>query len=1164
MKKIILCYFKNSPVMLVVTFFFTVTGFAQDNLSALLPEVVPNAPNASSLFKFENYEVNLYSGIPDISIPLYTIVMGEIEIPIALRYHASGIKVAENASWVGLGWALNTGGEITRQVNGGIDEKGYLINEIKKSTDIDITYPNASDLYYVSTASDGSEDYQPDIFSYNFPGRSGKFFFDGTDNNVVRLMPYAPVDVDASFTGSMSFNIVDEKGYLYVFGERYRDITNSSNGGVESISPSAWKLEDIISPNRQDTISYDYTTSSYTTFEGTTDLITVEDNVYQYMSAPYNYVPATSNISRYLGTSVDEAKVSEIKFKNGKIVFELSPYNREDLATKSLNRIIIYSKNFQGQFEKQREIEFNYSYFINGTDNLTKRLRLDAVIVKGKDNVDEEIYGFDYNSLMLPRKTSRAQDYWGYYNGKANSTLVPRMEINYISGINGSGSGNTLWIGSSVTDSRAPVESYMKAGSLKRITYPTKGYTEFEFEANRYVEGGDEMLAGGLRVKSIRSYNHPNDTSPLVRVYEYNSARPNFHLSNYLFQTNQTYMRYVTISGGTALKETKRVRNFVANPSVDIVTYEGMIVSYPKVTEYVMGNGDEPNGKTVYEYRDHSDIISSSQASQVLGRPLIISKFYNRGQLSNQSFYDYDLSTDSYNIKKSISYTYSAFDLTRYENIGFVASQRNVIEGAGKTYSGGEADIRYVYSNYVMESDDNYLVSKTETGYDNPSFPHSVRTVYAYDNIEHQQITRKSITKSDGTKEVTLITYPLDYSSGTSFIDVMQSNHWKAYPIEEVTYLEDNNNYSVLKGTITKYYDTGNGRGKPSEKLLLESDKWFPLSDFRFSNRSSLGVLPPSGTAAVFNPDPHYNNRISYDLYDDYGNLQQFHIPYGISTNFLWDYEAQYPIVKCDNANSEQTTHSSTAYKSVLLPAGPNSKKMYFTVERTGDINVSIQFDLVPEVGSMAKISCHLTGQNYSVIKNLCITNGGSSCGTTSYSAVFANLEPGDYELNSELFDWTNLNSGIKINMNYPTVRTEDIREYLFLNFEKSETTGEAHTGTGFFVGDYTVNFSLPNSRKYVLSYWYREGGVWKYSGELPYLGPSAILAKGDAIDDVRIHPKDSQMYTYTYDPLIGMTSKTDSSGNVIYYEYDSFNRLKAIKDGDGNLLSDQRYKYKN
>jgi YD repeat-containing protein len=62
--------------------------------------------------------------------------------------------------------------------------------------------------------------------------------------------------------------------------------------------------------------------------------------------------------------------------------------------------------------------------------------------------------------------------------------------------------------------------------------------------------------------------------------------------------------------------------------------------------------------------------------------------------------------------------------------------------------------------------------------------------------------------------------------------------------------------------------------------------------------------------------------------------------------------------------------------------------------------------------------------------------------------------------------------------------------------------------------------------------------------------------------DDIRIYPADAQMTTYTYDPLVGMTSMTDTKGMTMYYEYDGFQRLLNIRDRDGNIIKHTEYHY--
>jgi len=65
-----------------------------------------------------------------------------------------------------------------------------------------------------------------------------------------------------------------------------------------------------------------------------------------------------------------------------------------------------------------------------------------------------------------------------------------------------------------------------------------------------------------------------------------------------------------------------------------------------------------------------------------------------------------------------------------------------------------------------------------------------------------------------------------------------------------------------------------------------------------------------------------------------------------------------------------------------------------------------------------------------------------------------------------------------------------------------------------------------------------------------------------DALQAIRAALPNALVTTYTYDPLIGVTSMTDPRGYTMYYEYDGLNRLSAVKDADGNLVSDYDYNY--
>lgn len=88
----------------------------------LIKNTSPISPQAESIQRYGEFPMDYSTGVPHISIPLYEIKVGNYTLPISLVYHASGIKVQDMATPVGLGWMLNAGGAINRQCKGTEDE----------------------------------------------------------------------------------------------------------------------------------------------------------------------------------------------------------------------------------------------------------------------------------------------------------------------------------------------------------------------------------------------------------------------------------------------------------------------------------------------------------------------------------------------------------------------------------------------------------------------------------------------------------------------------------------------------------------------------------------------------------------------------------------------------------------------------------------------------------------------------------------------------------------------------------------------------------------------------------------------------------------------------------------------------------------------------------
>lgn len=88
------------------------------------PEIIPPSPTAQIFEEYGNIPVLLYSGIPDIKIPLFVVKVGKLALPVYLSYNSSGVRVDEMPGIVGMKWCLNYGGMISRSIYGIADDSG--------------------------------------------------------------------------------------------------------------------------------------------------------------------------------------------------------------------------------------------------------------------------------------------------------------------------------------------------------------------------------------------------------------------------------------------------------------------------------------------------------------------------------------------------------------------------------------------------------------------------------------------------------------------------------------------------------------------------------------------------------------------------------------------------------------------------------------------------------------------------------------------------------------------------------------------------------------------------------------------------------------------------------------------------------------------------------
>ncbi len=486
-------------------------------------------PEAAAFKKYGEESVNEYTGTADISVPLYTIKSRDIEIPLVLRYDASGIKVEQEASWVGLGWNLMVGGCINYVCAGGHDQykqsRGMISEKVwTEYLTTTMKTPNATGTQHFNYSTDDKETWmenvnhnfafdppyrenlsmdmkyytlwgygERDFYSANILGKSFKFFIDpvtmnsyviGECNEEYKIEPtysIEPITGIGNQPDVQRWKITDSSGYTYYF--KNADTAFDEKGQGYNF---CWYLTGIDTPLGEK-VELSYTqhrecsrTRRVESFTHQGDNTQVKDM--SYYTKGYSMVMSSC--------LVNNSFLKEIRTSNQIVTF--STLESKECSGRKLEAITVKSND--AAKTEIKKIKFSYTSFghsgVGGNyapaqDEATElRLRLDRVgEIVGSDTLATSFF---YNELKLPSKRSCAQDFWGYYNGQDNPssypgpnghTLLPtpsrfmskfyNNELTYIKGADRFSRGE-----------------YMQAAMLNKIVYPTGGYTTYEYEAN--------------------------------------------------------------------------------------------------------------------------------------------------------------------------------------------------------------------------------------------------------------------------------------------------------------------------------------------------------------------------------------------------------------------------------------------------------------------------------------------------------------------------------------------------------------------------------------------------------------------------------------------------------------------------------------------------------
>lgn len=450
-------YLFLNVLLIVVIPLLAIGNKAQTNPSV---QIEQPSSSAQSLGKLAEIPVDLYTGRTKINIPLFTILYNDIEVPISLSYHGGGIKVDDECGVVGLGWTLNAGGVVNRIVRGMPDElfeqgevAGYgwlnhfeciggenkyhnflsIMKKLESGRDpsVMIWQPTDEELnllrwmeQYGKQYDEGHFDTSPDNFLFSVQGLSGAF--------VNGKAAKAQTNTGCRITqASDSFKINTANGLTYHFGELEKqyypykvavDIWLQDWEDLEErkyLYTSAWWLTSIQSP-AGDVVefSYDLIKKRHrypNSYFYTQYLNRVGPSLYKYdchFLAPHNYFMDTVHHQH--------KRLTTITTPNSCLQFHYAPSSiTNDICR--VDSISLYAKKTNDSTLIER-----YVFMYDGNGD---RAKLISLVRQGRNGKTQR-YNFSYHSSLSVEGDNK--DHWGYYSRESKGTFPNMNYLNLI------------------------------------------------------------------------------------------------------------------------------------------------------------------------------------------------------------------------------------------------------------------------------------------------------------------------------------------------------------------------------------------------------------------------------------------------------------------------------------------------------------------------------------------------------------------------------------------------------------------------------------------------------------------------------------------------------------------------------------------------------------
>lgn len=1041
MKKI----FILSKVKIVFIILLSVAKFgAGQTLEA--PKV--QSPNAATFDKFQTIPVNLFTGIPTISVPIYTLSFGKIHVPIALNYHPGAVKATSHPGWVGTGWDLQSTGSITRQVRNVPDEyytSNYpsgmgTVNPYYQwpnnpygtcgSQQVDVSDWNTTNrlnTYFTTQQGAYNADVEADEFSFSFMGHSGKFYWEASsgwqvisdekikiqlnaapndflsaadvNNAISQFSPHVSNNLNNYSVQSRAFNsftLTTPDGGKYTFGganaiEFYCPYTIPT-GNAPNFIANSWLLTQIIDPNNNEV---DFT---YRRSYPSCDLFCAQTNsdynckqlnqttlLYGKGNSALQSESGNVNTSVYSGYFHWPMYLSKITSLNETITFTGSVANC--LRFSDIQLLSLNGGTASSQYAK--------STVNNDLTNIQWE-KLDKIIITDNNANTYKQYQLSYNNVStqrlvlnsfteLDKQNIPIKQYQFNYNNISALPLYDGNKSDHWGFYNNKDMSGILM--NQVPGYRATDNSIVTTGLLNKITYPTGGYSQLTWEAHDYsqIVSTDRASLISAPTSSYAGGSRIADISTFLPDNTLATEKKYIYKRGYTKATTPANLSSSGILNGSP--------QYVFDIQDRKSNYNGV-----QFTIHL----EALNSMTNYSYNSSDSYIGYDEVDEV----------NSDGSYTKNYFTSYG--TDLNNV--------SHFDQPPVAYVGWLTGVDNYVPFSSLDLERGKPVAILHYTNADV------LVKK-------------ISYIYRNDAARFNSLYIKRIEHSN--------TYFNSTCSSTDALTFATANkifNYSYYPISETeTNFDQQGNNSLSVSTFLNYNLNNLITTKTftDSKLLTTITNYTYPSDYsdaisvamvnaNILNRIITNSTTKNGSPQSKSQTTYYSpytgiyvpqilqiqvggnsieTRKQFYQYDPHGNLEEESKTNDVHTVYLWSYNSQFPVAKIQNstyasvsqyitqAQIDNATSNDASMRTLFTTLRSNLPKAFitsYTYSPIAGITSNTDANGKPiyyEYDGFGRLSL-LRDQDRNIVKKYCYNYAGqpTNCDGTVYNNVAASL----------------------------------------------------------------------------------------------------------------------------------------------------------------------------